>query len=123
MKLSWKFEDFTVLANYGGYEDVVIGVTYTLYAMQELPAPAIPQDESLVDAAEPEYATASHVEHIRFNLDGFEKDFVPFEQLTPEIVEKWVKDTIDYKGLTAHLMQRVLTSGTELKTNIPPPWE
>jgi hypothetical protein len=123
MKLSWKFEDFAVLANYTGYKDVVIGVTYTLYAMQELPKPETPQNDSFIDGAEPEFATASHIEHVRFNLDDFEKDFVPFEQLTPDIVEQWVKNTIDYKGLAAHLIQRVLASTSELKTNVPPPWE
>jgi hypothetical protein len=124
MKLTWKFEDFAVYTNYAGKENVVAGLTYTLYAMQEIVRIEDPNNlPTITDGAEPEFATASHIDHVRFDLTDFDKDFVPFEQLTPEIVEEWVKKSIDYKALSAHLIQRVLSSWEELKTNVPPPWE
>ena len=113
---NWNFDPLTCYTHQNGYEDVVMTVHWQLYAYSG----------SLNDSGSftPQY-TARAIGTEGFILDTVSSNFVPFNQLTKDIVLGWVTGSIGEERvgqMTASLVTQIEEQITPKIVNLQAPW-
>jgi hypothetical protein len=106
---TWQFTNLDVLNNGGGYTNMVQRVNWVLTAT----------DASTSHSAELPGAT---------NLPSYNPDsgsYIPFQNLTPQIVEQWVLSVIgsDYDAFKIRLDAEVQEKANANSKPVNPPWQ
>lgn len=126
LNISWKFEDFCYFKKFMGHEKVLYSLKYTIFLSQEIVrndnAEKVGDFVIVSEDDSTETIRAHYTGSTRLNLYNFEKDFVPYENLTPEIIEEWVKKSIPYEEAISILKAQLYGSYEQTVVNEPPPW-
>ena len=100
---TWTYSNFNLYSSYAGYTNVVYSYDYT------------------VTITSPEGIVSQHVGFVRLKLDEI-TNFVPFEQLTQQIVQGWTEQSIDTARIVSELREQIYAAGATVITNEPAPW-
>lgn len=108
---TWNFDPLTCYTHKDGYEDVVLTVHWQLTAASG----------STPDA----YYAARSIGTQTFTFDSESETFIPFSELTKEVVQTWVttamgEETVN--GLLASLETQIEDQITPKIVNLSPPW-
>ena len=103
MKTTWKYHKFNVYAAFGEFTDVVYGYEYEVTVTDEV-------------------TSATHYGAVRLNCDTI-ANYVPFSELTQEIVQQWTEASINSVEIIKNLTETVIAKNAETRTDLPAPWE
>lgn len=112
----WNFNPLTCHAHQDGYDDVVMTVHWQYYA----------QSGSLNESGSfiPQY-TAQIIGTQGFTFDPNESTFIPFDELTKEIITEWVTSAMGedrIAQMSASLEAQIADQITPKIVNLPAPW-
>lgn len=108
---TWNFDPLTCYTHKDGYEDVVLTVHWQLTAASG----------STPDA----YYSARNIGTQTFTFDPDSETFIPFNELTKEIVQSWVTTAMGEEAVNqmmASLEAQIEDQITPKIVNLPPPW-
>jgi hypothetical protein len=113
---NWNFNPLTCETHQDGYNNVVVTVHWQYSA----------QSGSLNDADEfvPQY-TAQNIGTQSFTFNPSAEEFIPFDQLTKEIVTDWVETAMGEDNIVQmqeSLVRNIEDQITPRIVNLPAPW-
>jgi len=99
----WTYSNFNLYSSYAEYQNVVYSYEYT------------------ATITSPEGIVSQHVGFVRLKLDEI-TNFVPFENLTQQIVQGWTEQSIDTARIVSEMREQIYSAGATVITNEPAPW-
>lgn len=112
----WNFNPLTCQTHVGEYQDVVMTVHWQYYAQSG----SVNESGSFV----PQY-TAQNIGTESFTFDPSGSSFIPFEELTKDIVLGWVTGSMGEERIVqmqVSLEQQIADQITPKIVNLPAPW-
>jgi hypothetical protein len=109
---SWNFWQFSAYPEIDGYTDVVFQVNYNYIGTSDVPKP----DGGFYSASWGGSQAFQYQEGT---------PFVPFNELTPEIVTGWMEATISpeqFAKMQANIVSNIQDAITPQVVNLPAPW-
>ena len=116
LNYEWNFNPLTCQPHVGEFDDVVVTVHWQFYAKSG----SMNESGTFV----PQY-TAQSIGAQGFTFDPLGSEFIPFEELTKDIVLGWVTGSLGEERiaqLSASLEAQIADQITPKVVNLSPPW-
>jgi hypothetical protein len=103
MNVSWNYTNFNVYNQYRGFDKVIYSYHYSV---------TVTVGDSV----------ASQHGLVRLKL-GDTDNFIPYEQVTKDMVDGWTRAHIDTQSITNMLTEKVRAKNANVISGLPAPWE